>query len=661
MLLVSCGTPAAQPTTTPVVKEVTRIVEKSVTPTTSQACPKLDCVPRILIESAFGAELEAFLKEATIEKVVVVNGRSVYLGTLKGNNVAMTLSGTSMINAAMTTQTLIDQLTIERVVFSGISGGVSPERNIGDVVVPARWCEYQEFLFARETAPGKFSPPFWFSTKAPKANFGMMFPEGVWVTRKDGQVDQEEEVVWFPVDEKMLSVARRAVQNVQLNDCTAEGKCLKPAPVVKVGGSGVSGPTFVDNAAFREYVWETWGAESLEMETAAVAHVCYVNKVPFIGFRSLSDLAGGGPGENEIGTFFQLAATNSAKVMLAFLEGWANQASLPEEKPLKVAFIYVGPVGDMGWSFAHDQGRRALEKLPGIETTYVEAVSEGPDAERVLRDLANKGNQIIFATSFGYMDSVIAVAKDFPETIFEHCTGYKIAPNVGTYDGRGYQGWYLAGIVAGKMTRKNVLGYVAPYPIPEVVRNMNAFTLGARSVNPNVKVHIVWINAWFDPVKEVEATQTLIDLGADVVARESDSAEPDKLCEQEGIYAVGYNTDPRPLAPKAVIAAPVWDWGEYYTKVASAVRNGTWENSPYWGTMADGIIDVVFGSMVPEEVKKQVEAKRKEIVAGTFDVFVGPIKDNNGKERVPAGITMTDQEKLQFDWLVEGIIGTIPK
>ena len=365
-----------------------------------------------------------------------------------------------------------------------------------------------------------------------------------------------------------------------------------------------------------------------------------------------------------------LSADDLLSKMTWFVEGVVGSAPGPVPTPaakaegtLKAAFVYVGPVGDMGWTYAHDQGRQSLAKLlPYVETSFVEAVAEGADAERILRDLASKGANVIFATSFGYMDSVLAVAKEFPNVIFEHCTGYKSDKNVGIYDGRGYQGWYLAGIVAGKMTKKNVLGYVAPYPIPEVVRNMNAFTLGARSVNPNVRVHIVWINAWFDPTKEREAAQALIDQGADVVARESDSAEPDKLCEQAGVYAIGYNSDSRQLAPKAVLTAAIWDWGMYYAQAMQAVRAGTWTNAPYWGTMADGIIKLApFGPMVPDEVKKLVEGKQKEIVAGTFDVFVGPINDNTGKERVAKGVTMSDPDKLGFNWLVEGIVGSIPQ
>ena len=364
-----------------------------------------------------------------------------------------------------------------------------------------------------------------------------------------------------------------------------------------------------------------------------------------------------------------LTAEDLLAKMTWFVEGVVGAAPGPVPTPaakaaerMKVAFVYVGPVGDMGWSFAHDQGRKDMARaLPNVETSFVEAVPEGADAERVLRDLASKGNKLIFATSFGYMDSVIAVAKEFPNVVFEHCTGYKMDKNVGIYDGRGYQGWYLAGIVAGKMTKKNVLGYVAPYPIPEVVRNMNAFALGARSVNPNVKLHMVWINAWFDPAKEREAAQALIDQGADVVARESDSAEPDKLCEQAGIYAVGYNADATKLAPKAALTAPVWDWSVYYIKAVQAVANGTWDSTPYWGTMKDGIMKLgPFGSMVPDDVKRLVEAKQKEIVAGTFDVFVGPIKDNAGQERVPSGVTMSDPDKLSFNWLVEGVVGKVP-
>lgn len=336
-------------------------------------------------------------------------------------------------------------------------------------------------------------------------------------------------------------------------------------------------------------------------------------------------------------------------------------AGAAAEKP-KVAFIYVGPTGDMGWTYAHDQGRLYLEKELGVETAYSELVAEGADSARVIRDYAQKGYDIIFATSFGYMDSVIEVAKEFPETVFEHCTGYMTAENAGIYDGRGYQGWYLAGMVAGKMTKKNVMGYIAPYPIPEVIRNMNAFALGARSVNPAATVHPVWINTWVDPVKEREAAQALLDLGADVIARESDSTEPDKLAEENGIYCIGYNAYQPDVAPKALLTAPVWNWGVYYKQAVQDVMNDTWTNAPIWWGLKEGLLSLApIADFVPADVKTLVAQKQQEIVDGKFDVFVGPIKDNKGQERVAAGATMSDESKLAFDWLVEGVVGSIPQ
>ena len=327
-----------------------------------------------------------------------------------------------------------------------------------------------------------------------------------------------------------------------------------------------------------------------------------------------------------------------------------------------VAFVYVGPTGDLGWTYAHDQGRLYLEKELGVETAYAELVAEGPDANRIIRDYAEKGYDVIFATSFGYMDDVIEVAAEYPDAIFEHCTGYKIADNAGIYDGRGYQGWYLAGIAAGKVTKTNVMGYIAPYPIPEVVRNMNAFILGAQSVNPEVKLHPVWIFTWVDPVKEREAAQALLDLGCDVIARESDSTEPDKLAEENGVYAIGYNAHVPDVAPNALLTAPIWNWGVFYKKAVEDVIGGAWTNTPVWWGLAEGLLDLApFGPAVPDDAKALIEQKKQEIIAGAFDVFVGPIKDNTGELRVPDGVTMPDEEKLAFDWLVEGVVGSIPQ
>ena len=351
-----------------------------------------------------------------------------------------------------------------------------------------------------------------------------------------------------------------------------------------------------------------------------------------------------------------------------FVEGVVGEA--PGEAPvaevsaekLKVAFVYVGPTGDLGWTYAHDQGRLYLEnELDYVETAYSELVAEGPDANRIIRDYAEKGYDVIFATSFGYMSDVIEVAAEYPDVVFEHCTGYMTADNAGIYDGRGYQGWYLAGIAAGSVTENNSIGYIAPYPIPEVVRNMNAFTLGARSVNPDVETHIIWLNAWVDPPRERQAAEALRDLGCDVIARESDSTEPDKLAQEEGIYCVGYNAYVPDVAPDALLTSPIWNWGIYYKSAVEDVKAGTWTNVPYWGGIADGLLDLApFGPAVPDSAKTLIAAKKAEIVAGTFDVFVGPIKDNTGELKVADGVTMTDGEKLGFDWLVEGVVGNIP-
>lgn len=338
------------------------------------------------------------------------------------------------------------------------------------------------------------------------------------------------------------------------------------------------------------------------------------------------------------------------------------KSSQASGEKLKVAFVYIGPVGDAGWTYAHDQGRKYLaEKLPYVQTTIKENVKENADAERVLTELAQQGNKVIFATSFGYMDYVEKVAKKFPNVVFLHCSGFKSGPNFGNYFGRIYQPRYLSGIVAGKMTKSNTIGYVAAFPIPEVVRGINAFTLGVRSVNPNAKVKVVWTNNWYDPAGEKNAALSLIDTaGADVIAQHQDTPGPQQAAEERGKYSVSYNSDMSQFAPKAVLTGPVWNWGPYYVRTVEAVKNGTWKTEQYWGPMSDGIVDLApYGPMVPEDVKKLVEAKKQEILSGKWDVFNGPIKDQTGKVRVPAGQDYPDKDKLAFDWFVEGVDGTI--
>ncbi len=348
-------------------------------------------------------------------------------------------------------------------------------------------------------------------------------------------------------------------------------------------------------------------------------------------------------------------------LLLIVTQGRANVAFMEEGK-LKVAFIYVGPIGDLGWSWAHDQGRQKLEAtLDYVETTYIESVAEA-DAERVMRDFVNKGYNIIFATSFGYMDAVITVASEYPKVIFEHCSGYKTAENAATYFGRIYQARYLSGLVAGKMTKANKIGYVAAYPIPEVIRGINAFTLGVREVNPEAEVHVVWTNTWYDPVLEKEAAEGLLDIGVDVLAQHQDTAEPQKAASERGVYGIGYDSDMSAYAPNTVLTSAIWDWGIYYINTVKAVKEGAWKTHEYWGGMEDGIVKLApYGPMVPDEVKELVKEKEKMIVEGTWDVFTGPIKDQSGNIVIPEGEKATDEEMLSVMFFVEGVVGNIPK
>ena len=330
----------------------------------------------------------------------------------------------------------------------------------------------------------------------------------------------------------------------------------------------------------------------------------------------------------------------------------------------KVAFIYVGPIGDLGWSWEHDRGRKMLESEFGskVKTTYIESVPEGPDAARVIRQYAQQGYKVIFATSFGYMDPMLEVARDFPDTYFEHCSGFKTSPNMSTYFGRMYQPRYLSGIVAGKMTKTNVIGYAAAFPIPEVIRGINAFTLGARSVNPKVQVRVVWTSTWFDPVREREAAVALLDAGADIIAQHQDTTEPQKAAQERGLMSIGYDSDMRGFVGDSVLVSPVWNWGAYYVDTIKAVLNGTWKSHQYWGGLKEGIVELsAYSPKVPQAVKDLVAAKQQEILNGSWDVFYGPIKDQSGKEVVAAGAKMSDIDMLNMSYFVEGVVGKAGK
>jgi basic membrane protein A and related proteins len=346
--------------------------------------------------------------------------------------------------------------------------------------------------------------------------------------------------------------------------------------------------------------------------------------------------------------------------------GVAAQDATPAGEPIKVAFVYVGPVGDLGWTYAHDQARLALEEaIPNVETAYQENVPENPaDAERVIRQFAQDGYDVIFTTSFGYMDPTINVAQDFPDTTFIHISGFKTADNVGTGFGKIEEPRFVSGQLAGMMTESNQIGYVAAFPIPEVIRGINAFTLGVREVNPEATVRVVWTNTWFNPQTERQAAEALLDGGADVIAQHQDTAGPQQAAEDRGLYGVGYNADMSPLAPDAVLTSAIWNWGPYYIDIVESVMNGTWESEQYWGGWQDGVVDMApIADFVPDDFRTTIEEEVARFKSGEetiYTIFTGPIADQTGEVRVPEGQSMTDEELLSMDWFVEGVEGEIP-
>jgi len=352
---------------------------------------------------------------------------------------------------------------------------------------------------------------------------------------------------------------------------------------------------------------------------------------------------------------------------VAFVAAPITGASEPKSatggRDIEVAYVYVGPVGDAGWTFSHNESRLAVEKLPFVtKTTAVESVKEGAEATRVITQLAEAGHDLIFTTSFGFMDSTIEVAKKYPDVVFMHCSGYKRAENVGTYFGRMYQAKYLAGIVAAKMSDAGILGYVAPHPIPEVIRLINAYALGAQSVNPDIKVHVVWVNAWYDPGKEMDAAKALLDLGADVLSQGTDSASPQQAAQEAGVWSIGYDSDMSLYAPETHLTAPMWHWAVVCEKIAKEVSQGTWESRDIWWGIETGLVGLApFHEAVLQDVRDQVADVKQQIVDGEEPVFEGPLKDQKGTVRVKDGVVMTDPDMLSMDWFVQGVMGSIPK
>ncbi len=348
---------------------------------------------------------------------------------------------------------------------------------------------------------------------------------------------------------------------------------------------------------------------------------------------------------------------------VAAIGALATGMGVAQAQDAKVGFIYVGPIGDHGWSYRHDIGRQAIEAEFGdrVSTSYVESVPEGADAERVIRQLAQTGHNLIFTTSFGFMNPTEKVAKQFGDVKFEHATGYKRLDNLSTYAARFYEGRYVAGVIAGKMTKSNIVGYVGSFPIPEVVRGINSFMMGAWSVNPDVKVKIVWANTWYDPGKEGDAAKALIDQGADIMVQHTDSPAPLQVAENRGIVGFGQASDMIKFAPKAQLTAIVDNWDKYYVERTRAVLDGTWESTDTWGGIDSGMVEMAPYTNMPDDVKALAEETSAKISSGEFHPFTGPIYDQAGELRVAEGEVAPDEMLLGMDWYVKGIDAELPK
>jgi basic membrane protein A len=339
-------------------------------------------------------------------------------------------------------------------------------------------------------------------------------------------------------------------------------------------------------------------------------------------------------------------------------------AATQTSPPLKVGFIHVAPLTEAGWVRQHEEGRKAVQAALGsrVETRSVENVPEGPDAERVLRDLVRQGHRLIFTPSFGYMEPTLKVARDYPDVKFESITGYKTAPNVAAANARYYEGRYLAGVAAGRASRTGLAGYVAGFPIPEVLQGVNAFALGMRSVNPQAQVRVVWLNAWFDPPREREAAMSLFNQDVDVIAFHTASTAVMAAAQERGRLAVAYHSDMRFAAPDAQLLAVTHHWGDYYTRRTREVLDGRWQSGNVWGGVREGMVRVEhFGPKATAALRDEVLTRQRDIAEGRLKPFTGPIADNEGRTRVPAGSAMTDEQILSMDFLVSGVQGKLPK
>ncbi len=689
---------------TPIIQEVTREVIKEV-----QAAPiiqtKLDNTPRIAVISAFGAELALLLENAEIEKTYDLGGRNYYVGTIAGNDVVMFLSGVSMVNAALHTQIAIDQFNVERIVFSGIAGGVNDALNIGDVAVPAQWAHHLENYLVRETEPEVFTPPMWFTPEY--ANFGMMFPSSVEVTSINGAADEEAQMFWFPVDTEMLTVAYK-LENFDLTQCTPDNTCLTSDPKVKVGGNGVSGQSFVDNAEYRKYVWETFSADALDMETSSVAQVAYVNQVPYIAFRSLSDLAGGGEGENEIGTFFGVAADNSANLVMAFLHAWST-GELPEIPtqeevvtetavetdipPVTFGMVLVGPKNDHGWSQAHYEGGLYVERnLPESKMIVFESLNpaDKPEAtlESIVDEMIAQGASLIITTSDEFEEDTVGVAEKYPEVVFINISGDDVLtgeapPNEGNLMGKMPDMKAIAGCSAALTTQNGKLGYLGPLINYETRRLAASAYLGARycyenyrNLNPDdLEFTVTWIGFWFNipgvTLDPSEVTNSFLDSGVDVVLSGIDTTEGIDVTGQraangENVWAVPYDFEGAcDSAPEICLGVPYFNWGPAYLATAESVGSGSWIqswdwNPPYWKDLSDNTktpVGWITGPGLTSDPINHLTDFIAGLATGNINVWTGPINLQDGTAYIEGGQIALEDQIWYLPQLLEGMLG----
>jgi simple sugar transport system substrate-binding protein len=693
--MVSCG-PAATPTPAPPVPTVPAAPtpEPTVSANSSQLA-KLDAKPRIAVESAFDAELQLLLAQAEVEEKYVILGHTFTTAKLAGNDVVLFLSGVSMVNAALTTQVALDNFNVTHIVFSGIAGGVNPDLHIGDVVAPKQWGQYLEAYFARETEKGVFTLPSWVEPQWP--NFGMIYPSPVEVVHASGDPDAYEEKFWFPVDPEMLAVAEKVAAAVDLAQCTQDNVCLSYDPVIKADGNGVSGQAFIDNAAFRDYAWETFQADALDMETAAVAMVAYTNDTPYLAFRSLSDLAGGGPGENEIGTFFQLAADNSATVVLAFLEAWATGEIPPTPEKFLFGVILVGPYNDHGWSEAHYVAGKYVEaKIPGAQMIYVDnvnpAAKPGVTVPQVVDGLIQQGARIIFTTSDDFKDGTLEAAKQHPDVPIVNVSGdhawkegkdYQAPANESNFMGRMEYGKMIAGCVAALTTQTGKIGYLGPLINDETRRLASSAYLGARYCWANylgkdpatLQFKVTWIGFWFNiPGQTLDPTQVADDFynsGYDVVLSGIDTTqalvEADKMAAQgKKVWALQYDyKDGCQEAPAVCLGAPYFNWGPAYLKAVTMVMDNQWTqywdwNGPDWNDINNpdtSAVGFAKGQALSADASAKLDTFIRDLGNGSINLFKGPLNFQDGSTYLMAGQVATDLQIWYLPQLLQGMEG----